>query len=137
MAETWKKILLEGDADRTQIFEKSITSAANAGDVTVATVTSQACLIKSIIVKANNTQTTDLTYIIVSGGTSKVVTFIDQVSGVRGNIAATDQQVGWIGAVILDATDTIVITLVGSGATAVNLQVTIEYVTVVVGGYLA
>jgi hypothetical protein len=88
-------------------------------------------------VKANDTQTTDLTYIIVSGGTSKVVTFIDQVSGVRDNIAATDQQVAWTGAVTLDATDTVIMTLIGSGATAVNLQVTIEYVAVVGGGYLA
>jgi hypothetical protein len=119
------------------LFTKNITSAANAGDVTVATATLQSCLIKSIVVKANNAQTADLTYIIVSGGASKVVTFIDQVSGVRGNIAATDQQVAWTGAVTLDAADTIIMTLTGSGATAVNLQITIEYEAIVDGGYLA
>lgn len=117
-------------------FTKAITSAANVGDVTVATVTGQACMIKAITVKANAAQTADLTYIIVSGGASKVITFIDQVTGVRGNIAATDQQVSWSGAVQLDATDTIVITLSGGGATAVNLQVSIEYSAVVDGGYL-
>jgi hypothetical protein len=118
------------------LFTKNITSAANAGDVIVATVTLQACLIKSIVVKANAAQTADLTYIIIAGGASKVVTFIDSVSGVIGNIAATDQQVAWIGAVTLDAADTIVITLAGSGATAVNLQITIEYEAIVDGGYL-
>jgi hypothetical protein len=119
------------------LFTKNITSAANAGDVTVATATLQSCLIKSIIVKANDAQTADLTYIIVSGGASKVVTFIDQVSGIRGNIAVATKQVAWTGAVTLDATDTIVITLAGSGATAVNLQITIEYEAIVDGGYLA
>jgi len=120
-----------------KIFTKNITSAANAGDVTLATVTSQACFIKSIVVKANSTQTTDLIYIIVSGGSNKAITFIDQVSGIRANIADTDQQVSWDGSVQLDATDTIIITLTGSGSTAVNLQVTIQYMPAVSGGYLA
>jgi hypothetical protein len=124
-------------AGAIQMFTKNITSAANAGDVTVATITTQACLIKSIVVKANAAQTADLGSIIIAGGTSKVVTFIDIVTGVQGNIAATDQQVSWVGAAALDATDTIVITLAGSGATAVDLQVTVEYEAVVSGGYLA
>lgn len=115
---------------------KAITPAANAGAVTIATVQGQACLIKSIVVRANAAQTTDLTGIAVTGGTSTVITFIDVVTGIRGNIAATDQQVAWIGSVELPAAATMVMTLSGSGATAVNLQVTIEYIPVLGGGYL-
>ena len=117
-------------------FTKNITSAANAGAVTVATVTTQAAHIKSLVVQANAAQTADLGSVTVTGGTSNVVTFIDIVTGVRGNIAATHQQVAWMGAATLPATATIVITLAGSGATAVNLQVTIEYEAIVDGGYL-
>ena len=119
------------------VFTKNITSAANAGDVTIATVAGQACLIKGIVVRANAAQTADLTGITVTGGTSKVVTFIDAVTGIRGNIAATDQQVAWAGLVELPSAATIVMTLSGSGATAVDLQVSIEYVPILSGGYLA
>jgi len=119
------------------VLTKNITSAANAGDVTIATVVGQACLIKGIVVRAKAAQTTDLTGITVTGGTSKVVTFIDAVTGIRGNIAATDQQVAWAGLVELPSAATIVMTLSGSGATAVDLQVSIEYVPILSGGYLA
>lgn len=117
-------------------LSKAVTSAANAGAVTIATVQGQACLIKSIVVRANAAQTADLQTIKVTGGTAAAVTFIDVVTGVIGNIAAQDQQVAWTGVVELPATATIVITLAGSGATAVNLQVCIEYVPVLSGGYL-
>jgi len=119
------------------MFTKNITSAANAGAVTVATVGTQACRLKSVAVKANAAQTTDLGSIKVTCGAANVVTLIDIVTGVYGNIKADDQQVSWIGAVDLDVADIIVITLAGSGATAVNLQVTIEYEAIVAGGTLA
>jgi len=123
-------------AGAPQTFTKNITSAANAGDVNIATVTAQTCLIKRIIVRANAAQTGDLTKIGVYGGTGKVVTFIDDVTGVRANIAATDQQVYSSDPISLPATKTIVITLTGTGGTAVNLQIDIEYEAVADGGYL-
>ncbi len=119
-----------------QIFTKNITSAANAGDVIVATITTQPCFFKRIVLRSNGATTGDLTNAAIYGGAGKVVTFIDTVTGLRANIAAADQQVSWIGAASFAATKTIVITLTGTGVTAVNLQVDIEYEAVADGGYL-
>lgn len=118
-------------------FTKNITSAANAGDVTVATVTDQACEIDSIVVRSNGATTADLTHIGIYGGASKVITFIDTTLGAKANIDAEDEQVGWEGVVTLDATKTIVITLTGTGATAVDLDIDIGYKAIVSGGSLA
>jgi len=122
---------------KTQIFVKAIASAANAGAVVAATITTQSCLIKSIVVRSNAATTADLTNITIKGGAGLVVTFIDAVTGVRANIAAADQQVAWTGAVALVAAKTITITLTGTGATAVDLTITFEYEALVDGGYLA
>lgn len=122
---------------KTQIFVKAIASAANAGAVVAATITTQSCLIKSIVVCSNAATTADLTNITIKGGAGLVVTFIDAVTGVRANIAAADQQVAWTGAVALVAAKTITITLTGTGATAVDLTITFEYEALVDGGYLA
>jgi len=127
-------------AGNTQIFEVSITSAANAGDVTLATITDQACIIDSIIVRAVDAQTADLTSCAVYGGTSKVITFIDDQDAIQANLNAIDKQVGWsasnAGVVRLSHTRTIVMTLEGTGATAVNLTATIIYRSKTDGGYL-
>lgn len=123
-------------AGKTQIIQVAVTSAANAGAVTVATITAQPCTIKSVVVRSNGATTADLTSITITGGAGGVVTFIDVATGARANIAAADQQVGWVGAASLVATKTLVITLAGTGATAVDLTVIVEYFANVVGGYL-
>ena len=119
-----------------QILQVSVTSAANAGDVTLATVTTQPCLIESVTVKADTASQTDLTSAAVYGGASKVVTFIDATDAAKANIDAVDDQVAWTGAVELAATKTIVMTLAGTGATTVDLTVTIGCRACVAGGYL-
>ncbi len=124
-------------AGRTQVFLKSITNAANAGDVTVATVTTESCLIKSIVVKAVSASQADLSNIAIYGGDGKIVTFISSVDGDVANLDEVDEQVSWTGAVELGATKTIIATLTGVGATAVDLLVTIEYMACEDGGYLA
>jgi len=121
---------------RTQLFQKAVTSAANAGDVILATITTQACLVKSIVLKAVTAVQTDLTSAAISGGAAKVITFINATDAAKANIDAIDEQVAWTGAVELAATKTIVISLAGVGVTAVNLLVTIEFEAVVSGGYL-
>ena len=122
----------------TQIFQKAITSAANTnGIVTIATVTTTACLIKSIVVKAVTAVQTDLTSAAIKGGASQAVTFISAVTATQANITAIDQQVTWTGAVELAATKTIVMDVQGTGTTPVNLLVTIEYEAAVDNGYLA
>lgn len=123
-------------AGMSQTFSKQITAAANAGDVIVATITSQLCLIKSIVLCSNGATTADLTSAAIYGGAGKVVTFIDATTGARVNINAIDKQVSWVGAASLPAIKTIVITLTGTGGTAVDLQVNIEYCSIVNGGYL-
>lgn len=122
---------------RTQIFERSVTSAANAGDVIVATVFTQPCLIESIVIHADAAQTANMTSCGIFGGAGKVVTFISAADAVQANLNAADKQVAWTGAVRLAATKEIVISLVGTGATAVDLTITIAYRACVSGGYLA
>jgi len=122
---------------RTQIFERSVTSAANAGDVIVATVFTQPCLIESIVIYADAAQTADMTSCGIFGGAGKVITFISAADAVQANLNAADKQVAWTGAVRLAATKEIVISLVGTGATAVDLTVTFTYRACVSGGYLA
>ena len=122
---------------RLQIKEVSINSAANAGDVLVATVTTQPCLIESVVIHADAAQTADMTSCGVFGGAGKVITFISAADAVQANLNAADKQVAWEGSVRLAATKTIVISLVGTGATAVDLTITIKYRACVSGGYLA
>lgn len=127
-------------AGRTQIHTKQITSAANAGDVTVATATTQPVLIKSLTVRSNGATTSDLTSISVYAATSKRVTLIDPVDGAQANLDATGKQVVFpvaSGPVYLAVGETIVMTLAGAGATPVDLQVVTECEAVVDGGYLA
>jgi hypothetical protein len=123
---------------KTQVIQVPVTAAANAGDVVLATVTDQECLIKTVNVRSNGATTANLTSIGVYAGAGKVVTLVDNVTGARANIAAADQQVGNspLGGVVLAATKTIVITLTGTGPAAVDLTVTIEYESCVAGGYL-
>lgn len=122
---------------RSQIFEKSITSAANAGDVVVATITDHPCLIESIIIHADTVQTGDLTSAGIFGGAAKVITFIAAADAQQADLDAIDKQVYWEGSVRLAATKTIVISLVGTGVTPVDLTITIKYRACVSGGYLA
>ncbi len=121
---------------KRQVFTKAITIAANAGATTIGTITTQPCVIESIIVHANTAQTANLTSCAVTGGASNVVTFINTATATQGNLDAIDKQVAWTGAVRLAATKTIVMTLVGTGAAATDMTVTIEYEACVAGGYL-
>ena len=121
---------------KAEIFEKSITSAANAGDVTVATITDNPCLIESVVIHADAAQTADMTSCGVFGGAAKVITFIAAADAIQASLDAADKQVAWTGAVRLAATKTIVISLVGTGATAVDLTITVKYRPCGAGGYL-
>ncbi len=125
---------------KVQVLEVSVTSAANAGDVTVATVTAQPCDIDAVIVHADAAQTTDLDHVAVYGGAGKVITFIDPATGARSHLDAQDKQCSWSGAtdgpVRLAVGKTIVATLTGHAATAVDLTITIVYKASANGGHL-
>lgn len=120
-----------------QVFTKSVTSAANAGDVTLATVGTAPVIIDKICVTAVSASQTDLTSAAVYGGASKVITFLDTTDMAKANIDAADECVGWEGAQRLGTGKTIVMTLAGTGATPVNLLVSITYHAETAGGVLA
>lgn len=124
---------------RTQTLEKSITSAANAGNVLVGTVTTQPCKIKSVIVHADTAAQTDLTSAGVYGGAdiaTHTITFLSAAAAAKANIDAANEQVGWVGSVRMAAGTVIAIELLGTGATAVDLTVIVEYEASVDGGYI-
>jgi len=120
----------------TKIKEFAITSAANAGLVTIATVTENPCLIKSIVLQSNGATTIDLTTAAIKGGASQVIEFISAAIAVQADLDAADKQVSWFGVARLAAGKTIVIDLQGTGATAIDFTVTIEYKPCIAGGYL-
>jgi parallel beta-helix repeat protein len=126
-------------AGATQIFEKSITSAATAGNVLIGTITTQPCLIKSVVLHANATGQADLTSAGIYGGAAigtHTITFLSAADAVKANLDVADEQVGWTGAVRLAATKLLAIELLGTGATAVDLTVIVEYMATANGGYI-
>ena len=120
----------------TQIKEVSVTAVANAGVTTLATITGQPCLIKSIIIHADTAQPAHMTTCAIEGGVNQVVEFIGVGDATQANLNAADKQVGWTGAVRFAATKIIYIDLQGSGTDNVDLTITIEFETCVDGGYL-
>lgn len=133
-------ILVEVDErvmGRTQVKEFSVTAAANAGVTNVATVTTQAVLIKSCVIHADAAQTVDMTSCGLFGGAGQVVELIAAAVAVQASLDAADKQVYANKTARLAATKTIDIDLQGTGATAVDLTVVIEYVACADGGYLA
>ena len=121
---------------KLQIFEKSITAAANAGGTTVATITTQPCIIEGVVIHADAGQTADMTSCAVEGGGSQVVEFIGTDVAIQANLDTADDQVSWTGLVRLAATKTTEIDLQGTGATATDLTVVVVYRACVDGGYL-
>lgn len=90
-----------------------------------------------MIIHADAAQTVDLTSCGVFGGEGKVITFIAAADAQQTDLDAEDKQVAWTGAVRLAATKTIVISLVGGAATAVDLTIVIKYRACASGGHLA
>ena len=121
---------------KVQITEFSVTANANAGVTTLATITDQPCLIESIVIHADAAQTGDMISCAVEGGTNQVVEFIGAGEAIQANLDAADKQVSWEGAVRLAATEILTIDLQGTGATPVDLTVTVKFRAVITGGYL-
>lgn len=124
-------------AGKEQLFTKAVTSAANAAPLTLATVTTNPIWLTGLVVHSDGATTVDLTSVKVTCGASGVVTLISAESGAKANIDVQDEQVWWSGKVYLPTGATIVMTFVGTGATAVDLNAVFEYKSCVTGGYLA
>jgi len=120
-----------------QVFTKVITSAANAGNVTLATVGTAPVIIDAICITANSASQGDLTSAAVYGGASNVITFLNTADMAKANIDATDECVAWHGSTRLATGKTIVMDLLGTGSTPVNLTASITYHAESAGGVLA
>lgn len=118
-----------------QIVEKTITVNSDAGATTLATITDQPCIIESVVLRSNGTTTANYTNGPITG-IAGVVTFLNAAQTAKALIDADGEQVGWVGSVKLDATETIVMTLAGGGSTAIDFTITIKYRACADGGYL-
>jgi len=138
----WKNAAAESNVIRgrrrgeSSVAEFSVTAAANAGVTVITSAKTKPCLVKSIVVHADAAQTADMTSCAIEGGTSQVIEFISSATAIQASLDATDKQVSWTGAVRLNIGSEITIDLQGTGATAVNLTITIEYEACSDDGYL-
>ena len=121
--------------DAARIFQVSKTNAADAGDITLATV-SGSVLIESITAKTVVTHA-NLDSIEVVGGASDAVIFITAAIGVKTSLDGVDKQVAWTGAVELGAAKTIICSFLGAGAGSVTILFTIKYRSVTSNSQLA
>ncbi len=121
---------------REQIIQISVTAAANAGNTTLATVTTQPCIIKSVSIRAKSAAPAHMTTCAINAGTGGVSHLIVVGLATQANLNTIDKQVGSTLLDELSVGSTIVMDLQGTGATAVDLIVTISYVACVDGGYI-
>ena len=119
-----------------QIKEITVTAAANAGATSIATFTGQGLLVESVTIRAGGNNA-DMTSCEVRSGTAGKAVMVAAAVAIVASLNEEDEQVSGSGAWRIDAGETLVMDLQGSGATAVNLLVTVKYRAVASGGYLA
>ena len=119
-----------------QVFEKAITTNANAGATVVGTVANQACVIESIIIyaDANGALPASTTAATTDGlaGVAGAITFLDAGLALTANLDTAGDQVSWTsggsgGAVRLAVGYQIITTLAGGGANPTDLTFIITY----------
>jgi len=126
------------NANVLQTFVYSMTYAANAGSSGVAQAFVAPCIVESVILHANAAQTADMDTCAVEAGDTQVITLIGIGDATQANLDALDKQLNWIGALRLSVTSgRIYIDFQGTGATAVDLTLTVTYRAETDGGYLA
>jgi len=121
---------------RRQVIQTSVTAAANAGNTTLATVMTQPCLIESVSIRAKSAAPADMTTCAMNAGTANIVHLIVVGLATQANLNTIDKQVGSTNLAELPVGSTIVMDLQGTGATAVDLIVTIAYYACADGGYI-
>ncbi len=122
-------------------FEKAVINNTSNGsqDIVLATATTQACIIESVIIHAIAAQPAQMTSCAIYAGAGKVITCIDSATAILANLNAEDKQILWTGtngAFRLATGKTIVMTLVGTGVAATNMVVSISYRAATSGGTL-
>ncbi len=125
-----RSIMAATDIGVRQVFEKTITANADSGPQILGTITTQACVIESIIIHANAALPVGTTCPVT--GAAGVITFIDAGVAIAATLNAADTQVSWTsggsgGVVRLAAAKTIITTLAGGGANPTNITFIITY----------
>ena len=123
-------------AGAPQFATEQVAVAANAGNTTVFTATTQPFILTSCVIRAAGVTTADLTSAALEAATAQTVELISAATAAVANINAAGEQVSWTGAVYLAAGETVNMDLAGTGGTAVDLQVTCSGHAVVDLGYL-
>ncbi len=121
---------------KKQFVQLNVTNAANAGLTTLFTVFTQPCLVEDVIIRAKTAAPADLTSCAITAGTGNIVVLIVTGLATQANLAAIDAQVGSVDLAELPVNSTIVMNLIGTGATPVDLIVTIGYRACADGGYI-
>ena len=110
----------------------SVTSAADAGFVTLGTVTTGAVTIQSVVIHADSAAQVDLTSCGVyggAGGSTGPIEFINHKDAKKDNLDAVYEQVAWTGEVYLPVGAKIDMNLLGGGSTPVDLTVAIRFMS--------
>ncbi len=108
----------------------SVTSAANAGFVTLGTVATGAITIQSMVIHADSAAQVDLTSCGIyggAGGSTGPIEFLNAKDAKKANLDAVYEQVGGTGEVYLPVGSKIDMNLLGTGATVVDLTVAIRF----------
>lgn len=135
VSKNWINVILDAiksfaASNYLKTFDNNITPAANAGQVDIASASTGDIIIQTVIIRSNGTTTGDFTSAEITGGTNlnpDRITFIPAALGTAANLDEESRQVSWEGEVKLKPTDKLVITMSGTGATAVDFDVTVEY----------
>ena len=127
-------------AGRAQMFPKTMDLHNAAGIYDIATATTQAVLVESLVVSSTLDLSDDagFTGISIQSDNATPQIFISSVTGAKANLTEL-AQIAWTGAWYLGVGDKIRLTIIGDTAEVnpSNLVVTVKYRAVVNGGYLA
>lgn len=122
-----------------KVYTKAITLAANTNAASaIATAFGQAVKVESVILKAVTAQTADLTSAAITAGTAGVIEIFSAAEAAQANLNAISKRLVNTGEdFVLDVGESIYITPMGTGATALDLMAYITYKAVVAGGNLS
>jgi len=135
-AEDIRDLIDKRVAGRNQVLQINVTSPANNLRTVLASVASQPCTVKYVIIRAKTAAPADLTTCAMNAGTGDVLPLIVVGLATQANLNAVDRQVGSTDLAELPVGATITMDLQGTGPTAVDLVVTIGYEACADGGYI-
>jgi len=121
---------------RQEYVQLNVTSPANNLVTILFNVLIQPCIVNEVIIRAKTAAPAHLTSCAMNAGTADALHLIVVGLAIQANLNAVDKQVGSTDLVELPVGSTITMDLQGTGATAVDLIVTIGYRACADGGYI-